>query len=297
MTKADKTNAPSQRPSAKPPTQSRPPRLSIFLQPTGGAGKTTVAALIAQAINEQPGRKALPIDIDPESPTLSTHRALNPLRFDVMTRDGEEIDQIKFNGFFDRICDAPEQGYTDVIVDAGSAGFRGLYTWLVTQNPFGYLSEHGWEVRLHYVIPGNGRKKEAYDDLIALFGVFREQFVIWLNPIQEECYFGGHDFTELDLYKQHQERITVVRLRKLNGAFQYTLMRALETGLTLAEVAAPNRALCADIMAVAEGRVPNQSGPEFAKLPPGLQDRLAPTRAATIKQWVASALAEAPGAV
>ena len=295
MTKTTNTNKTPTAPS-KP---ERRCRIRVFLQPTGGAGKTTCCVLLAQHLNAQPGKKALAIDLDPGSTSLSNHKTLDTLRIELLDEDAEEVDQLQYKRLLSEIKASPSKGYTDVILDAGAGGFLGLRTWMITQNPFGMLESAGWEVELHYVIPGTGRNLEAYEDLEEMLTSFpHHPMTIWLNPIQERCRLDGKDFLDTDLYHRHKDRIAaVIKLRLLNKALADTMMRMLQHGLTYADLDHLGAIIVEDIRnaMLVDGSKPTATASALAAMPPGLNDELVVTRMATIRQWTAAALAAAPG--
>lgn len=288
MKKTEKHNEERQHVSVRP-------RVRAFVQPTGGAGKTTTLVRLAEAINAVPGRKALPIDVDPESATLTHHKALGPVRINVMNEQQSEVDQLQYSTLFNAIAEAPLRGYTDILLDPGASGYRGLVTWLMSQGVVGFLEAIGFDFELHYVIPGNARKEEAYKDLAFILRSFPAQLVtLWLNPIQESCRLDGKDFTETDLYAAHRDRFkAVVRLPQMDAAFRDTFMRLLQHGMTYEEALAPAETLLEDIRrAIGGGGVTSGA---LAKMPPGLNDPLAPSRIVAIRTWIDQAIGAAPG--
>ena len=272
-------------------------RIRAFAQPTGGAGKTTAVVNLAEVINATPGRKAMAIDIDPESATLSHHRGLEPVRIHIMNRRGSEVDLKRYQELFDTLIAGPTRGYTDFLIDAGSSGFRGLMTFLVSQGVVGLLEVGGFEVEIHYLLPANGRKQEAINDLPKVLTAFPQQSVVlWINPVlEEEFLIDGQDFVETELYRRHRERFSaIIRLPHLDTSFRHTFTLLLQHGLTYAEVlAASEEVLRAMVAAVRGGQLPAQK--VCTHLPPGLDDSLALSRVSALQQWMAQAIQRAEG--
>jgi hypothetical protein len=154
----------------------------FVLQKKGGAGKSFVAAILAQYLVEQ-GVDLVCYDTDPNNKTLSGYSSLNAKPVELLrgTRVGEDlIDPL--------MSEILGEESNSVLVDTGTSNYLPTISYLVDNTVVDLLHDAGRTVFVHVPVSGGGDAKDTVEglaDLVAVLG--REhgvKFVVWENDIR-----------------------------------------------------------------------------------------------------------------
>lgn len=210
-------------------------RLHVVLQGKDGIGKTVVALLLSQCI-EETGRPVVPVDADAVHASLSRLAATRPQRLPLVA--GDTIDTRALDRLVDKLL--PEEA--DIVMDTGAAGFVSLGRHLVGNDTAAGMSEAGHNVVVHVAVTGGPDMLDTMRGLDSVARNFapRIRIVVWLNE-----YFGpivnasGKPFEELPVYADNRERIfALVRLPMLSEQASADLHMMFEGRLTFARALA-----------------------------------------------------------
>ena len=119
-------------------------KIHMVLQGKGGVGKSFIAALMAQFLQDR-GREPVCIDTDPVNATFTGYSAFGVHAIELM--DGRDINPRSFDLLVERIaCAGPESDH--VIVDNGASSFLPLADYMLSYDVPGLLAEMGHELWL-----------------------------------------------------------------------------------------------------------------------------------------------------
>lgn len=216
-----------------------PRKLHFVLQGKGGVGKTFVALLLAQCIQEK-GEPLVLVDTDPVNASFSSLSGIEPERVSIFA--GKKVDTRALDQFTERLADVD----ANVVVDNGASSFVPVSQYLIENDVAGILEEAGRRVVVHTVITGGPGMLDTIKGFVTIMESFPPsvQVVVWLNE-----FFGpiinanGKPFEELSAYTQHQDRILgLVRLAALSEEASSDLQDMIGKRLTFAEALAPDNA-------------------------------------------------------
>ena len=211
--------------------------LHVVLQGKDGIGKTVVALLLSQRI-EETGRPVVLVDADAVHASLSRLAATRPERLSLVAGDTTGTRAL------DRCIDKLPPEDADIVVDTGAAGFMPLGRYLVGNDTAAGMSEAGHDVVVHVVVTGGPGMLDTMKGLDAVARNFppRIRIVVWLNE-----YFGpivnasGKPFEELPVYTGNRERIfALVRLPMLSEQASADLHMMFDKRLTFARALVRN---------------------------------------------------------
>jgi len=175
--------------------------VNFILQSKGGIGKSLVAVLLFQYLQER-GVKVIGLDVDPLNATFGNFASLMIIKMNIM--DGDDIDARLFDELVDSALQLSQGEH--LVVDSGTSSFVKLFAYLKTNDAFGIIQEAGHTVRLHPVIAGSDMAKESFlrvrDFAVAFPAV---QQVVWKNYFFGPVELLGKTFEETDLYVDFQE--------------------------------------------------------------------------------------------
>ena len=215
------------------------PTLHIVLQGKDGIGKTVVALLLSQCI-EEAGKPVLPVDADPAHASLAGLAATRQKRLSIFAADmteGRALD--RFIGKF------PSED-VHVVVDSAASGFVPIGRYLVENDVAVSMSKAGHDVVAHVVVTGGPAMLATMKGLDAVARHFppRIRIVVWLNE-----YFGpiantkGEPFEEMPAYTDNRERIfALVRLATPGEPASADLQMMFDSRLTFTRALAPDNA-------------------------------------------------------
>lgn len=212
--------------------------INLVLQGKGGVGKSYVATLLAQYLTDK-GVSPVCIDTDPVNATLASYHSFKAERFEVM--DGDDIDKSRFDALLDKITQlkGPEH---QVIIDSGASTFVPLSSYLLRYQVADYLMAVGHTLVIHTVITGGEEQTDTIQGLLSLLKNYPKSvtIVVWLNPFHGRIEHAGKGFTEMKIYKDHQERISaLVRLPELGDLERMDVQIMQKARQTFTEAEAP----------------------------------------------------------
>lgn len=210
-------------------------KLHIILQGKGGVGKSLVASLLAQYMNDK-GKSPLCIDTDPVNKTLAGYEGLNVLDLDIIDPETEEIDPRSFDELIEIITSSENE---NIIVDNGASSFLSFASFLVTNEIIELLKTFNIETYIHSVITGGQATPDTLNGLNYLFETFNQQsmFVVWINPFWGDVIVDGKGFEEFGVYKKNKDKIhTIIKIPNFKKAlFSEDFSDVLSKKMTLAE--------------------------------------------------------------
>ena len=152
-------------------------RIHLIAQGKGGVGKSYVAWLLAQYLQER-DYKTLLIDTDPVNHTFASVKSLGVEYFDIT--DGDDVDQRLFDDLFARVLECDTD--TEVVIDNGSSSYVSLMSYLIANETVSQLQELGHEVYIHSLIVGGRDMSETlgnFDEMATKLP--SAKMVVWLN--------------------------------------------------------------------------------------------------------------------
>ena len=114
-------------------------KIHMVLQGKGGVGKSFVAALMAQFLQDK-GRDPVCIDTDPVNATFAGYSAFGVHAIELV--DGRDINPRRFDSLVERIAGAGSES-EHVIVDNGASSFLPLADYMLSYDVPGLLAEMG----------------------------------------------------------------------------------------------------------------------------------------------------------
>jgi hypothetical protein len=226
----------SSAPDTSPSAAAEPVRkVHTVLAPKGGCGKTFVASLIAQALQER-GEPVVCFDTDRENASLRDIPALKAEPVSLFLPNSDEIDVHAMDGMTERMLSED----SNFVLDNGATSFAPLSRYLVQDGIADAVAEGGKKMVVHTIIAGGQefvQTGRGFDSVASQFPASADM-VLWLNehhgPVDG---IDGTSFEQTPLYQKHKGRIlAVVRLvRQHPGTFGANLADMLKQGLTFAE--------------------------------------------------------------
>jgi hypothetical protein len=178
----------------------------MVLQGKGGVGKSFIAALMAQYLQDRRGEAPLCIDTDPVNATFAGYAAFGVHSIDLIEK--REINPRRFDHLVEKLAEA---GGQRVIIDNGASTFVPLADYLLSYDVPALLKDEGHELRLHSVVTGGQSQDDTLQGLLALLKNFDDVPVtVWLNPFCGQIEKDGKSFSEMKLYREHKDRLSGV---------------------------------------------------------------------------------------
>jgi len=172
----------------------------FVLQGKGGAGKSFVASIIAQYLQEL-DPKNLALDTDPLNQSLYKIKGINCEFINILNANREDIDHTRFDAVIQRIIQANAD---HVVIDTGSNSFLQLSNYIKSQNIIFLLEELGYKAKFHFVVNGGSEQNEAIKLTIEFANIlyhienlqngyydYFKPLVIWLNPMPAPLKFNN----------------------------------------------------------------------------------------------------------
>jgi hypothetical protein len=212
----------------------------LILQGKGGVGKSFIAALLAQYLQE----KGVPVrcfDADPVNSTLASFPALQTTKLELI----------------EHIAGQPADAH--VIVDTGSSAFVPLLHYVVSNEVPAVLSQGGHELVVHTVVTGGQALLDTLHGAAQLIKQLdNARFVVWLNPFWGPIADDGKTFEQMRIYQDIKKRIeTVVNLPAFSDElFPQDIASMLKSRLTFKDaIEAPALSLMSRHRLNPEGKV------------------------------------------
>lgn len=207
-------------------------QVHITLQGKGGIGKSYVTSLVAQNLIDR-GEEVICIDTDPINATLSSFKAFNAQRIDLL-----QDNRIK-EGLFDDMMEQILKTDSHFVIDSGAASFIPLSNYLIQHDALGMIAEHGKQPVIHSVIAGGFALNNTLSDFAQLAEQMPEsaQILVWLNEHFGKIEFDGKTFEQSKAYQKHKDRVSgILRLPRQNeDTFGQTIEQLITERLTFTE--------------------------------------------------------------
>jgi len=212
-------------------------KLHFVLQGKGGVGKTVVALLLSQFIEEK-GEPVICVDTDPVNASLSSLSSMNPERVSIFA--GKKVDTRALDLFTEKLLTADAH----FVVDNGASSFVPVSRYLIENDVAAMMTEEGRQPVVHVVVTGGPGMLDTMKGLASIVQDFPPsvRIVVWLNE-----FFGpivnanGKPFEELPAYTDNRERIfALVRLAALSEEATSDLRDMLSKRLTFTRALAPD---------------------------------------------------------
>ena len=180
--------------------------IHMVLQGKGGVGKSFVAALITQFLQDR-GQRPVCIDTDPVNATFAGYSAFGVQTVDLLA-GGRDIDPRRFDQVVEIVAAADREQH--VVIDNGASTFLPLADYMLSYDVPGIIKELGHELTLHSVVTGGQAQDDTLQGLLELLKNFALPVVVWLNPFCGRIEKDGQCFTDLKLYHRYKDRIVGV---------------------------------------------------------------------------------------
>ena len=212
-------------------------KLHFVLQGKGGVGKTVVALLLSQCIEEK-GEPVICVDTDPVNASLSSLSSMNPERVSIFA--GKKVDTRALDLFTEKLL--TEDAH--FVVDNGASSFVPVSRYLIENDVAAMMTEESRQPVVHVVVTGGPGMLDTMKGLASIVQDFPPsvRIVVWLNE-----FFGpivnvnGKPFEELPAYTENRERIfALVRLETLSEEATSDLRDMFSRRLTFAQALAPD---------------------------------------------------------
>ncbi len=214
-----------------------PKKLHFVLQGKGGVGKTVVALLLSQYVEEK-SEPVICVDTDPVNASLSSLSSMNPERVSIFA--GKKVDTHSLDLFTEKLLTDDAH----FVVDNGASSFVPVSKYLIENDVAAMMVDAGRQPVVHTVVTGGPGMLDTMKGLASILEDFPAsvRVVVWLNE-----YFGpivnanGRPFEELPAYTDNRDRIfAIVRLSALSEEATFDLRDMLSRRLTFAQALAPD---------------------------------------------------------
>lgn len=212
--------------------------IHLILQGKGGVGKSLIAVLLAQYFQSD-GEKVICADTDPVNRTFTKYASLDVAAVEIA--EGGNIVQRKFDPLMEMIVSTD----SDFIIDNGAATFLPLTRYLVENDIYKIMSDHGKKVYIHSVLVGGQAQSDTYDGLAELLAKVDKfaKVVVWENEFWGKVEFEGISITSSKLYKDADKAgkiagIVKVSDRSQSDTFVGDMKQMTCNSMTLADVMA-----------------------------------------------------------
>lgn len=235
--------------------------LHLILQGKGGVGKSLIAVLLAQYLQSKTGH-VICADTDPVNRTFSKYLALDVASIEIA--EGGNVVQRKFDPLMEMIVSTE----ADFVIDNGAATFLPLTRYLVENDIYKIMFEHGKKVYIHSVLVGGQAQSDTYDGLAELLAKVDKhaKVVIWENEFWGKVKFEGVPITSSKLYKDADKAGKIGGLvnivdRSQSDTFVGDIKQMTSNNLTLVDVMASK-----DFNFLAKNRLQKVFGEVFSEL-------------------------------
>ncbi|MBK1781603.1 conjugal transfer protein TraL [Advenella sp. WQ 585] len=204
----------------------------FVLQGKGGVGKSYIASLLAQFIN-QIEFQAHCYDTDPVNTTFSKYKKLGVEVVNILT-EHQSIDASKFDSLIEKIIE--KDGVS--VIDNGAATFIPLMQYLRENDVVGLLEESGVDVNIHVPITSGQASKDTLTGLITVLQQLNTHVIVWQNNYWGNVELDGKEFLDWKVYQDNVEQIVgVIQLENLNpDTFGKDIKQMTSEHLTFDEV-------------------------------------------------------------
>ena len=146
-------------------------------QSKGGVGKSFVAMLLAQYLQDHAEDKLFCFDTDPDNPIFAGYQALKAKYINIKADDRPVINIKKFDGLLDTLID--DKGIA--VIDTGTSTFDPLMTYIAEADVDAMLINENVRMVMHVPLNGGQAKNECIKGLARVLSSIDAQVVVWLN--------------------------------------------------------------------------------------------------------------------
>ena len=209
--------------------------LHIACTGKGGAGKSTVASILAQILWHITGQRPLVLDLDVSNPTICGVKALEALFFDVTGNDLSII-PAKFDQVIETILDSETQ---HIVLDIGAPTYLSFMNYMVKQDGLAVLKAEGVRVLMHMPLLG-GPALDFTSNAIEATLAAGERVIVWENPRDGMPEKNGIRFADTSLARSYDaSRLGIVHMPALNAELEGKDFQKMAEGfLTFAQATA-----------------------------------------------------------
>ena len=186
----------------------------FVVQSKGGVGKSFVAMLLAQYLQDRSDDKLYCFDTDPDNQTFAAYQALKPEYIKIKADDRPVINIKKFDGLMDTVIDT--KGIA--VIDAGTSTFDPLMTYIAEANVDAMLMRENVRMVMHVPLNGGQAKNECIKGLARVLSSIDAQVVVWLNEhLHGEIQEQGKPFEQFEICNAYRDKIAgIVRIPVVN---------------------------------------------------------------------------------
>ena len=182
-------------------------RVHLIAQGKGGVGKSYVAWLLAQYLQER-DYKTLFIDTDPVNQTFASVESLGVETFDIT--DGDDVDQRCFDDLFSKVLECDPD--TEVVIDNGSSGYVSLMSYLIANETVSQLEALGHEIYIHSILVGGQNLAETlgnFDEMARRLSTVK--MAVWMNHhVEGPVEYAGKPIKDSKTILKYKERIQAI---------------------------------------------------------------------------------------
>lgn len=205
-------------------------------QSKGGVGKSFVAMLLAQYLQDHAEDKLFCFDTDPDNPIFAGYQALKAKYINIKADDRPVINIKKFDGLLDTLID--DKGIA--VIDTGTSTFDPLMTYIAEANVDAMLINENVRMVMHVPLNGGQAKNECIKGLARVLSSIDAQVVVWLNEhLHGEIQEQGKPFEEFEICNAYRNKIAgMVRIPVMNAdTYGDDIKQMTEHNATFHEVA------------------------------------------------------------
>lgn len=204
----------------------------FVLQGKGGVGKSFIASLLAQYIDQNETETHF-FDTDPVNTTFSKYKKLGVEVVNILT-EHQNIDASRFDALIEKIIE--KDGVA--IIDNGAATFIPLMQYLRENDVVGLLKDSGVDAYIHVPVTAGQASRDTLTGLITVLQQLKTSVVVWLNNFWGNVELDGKEFQDWKVYQDNINQVVgVIKLENLNpDTFGKDIKKMTSEHLTFDEV-------------------------------------------------------------
>ncbi|WP_431769011.1 hypothetical protein [Xenorhabdus nematophila] len=178
--------------------------ISFILQGKGGCGKSFIATIFTQYVQNSLNKRVSGYDLDQINPTFSEFKELPVKHYSVIDSVSNKFNSRQFDTVIESII-IDKSDY--IIIDTGSNTFMQLLEYAAEINLFQTLEEMGFDIYLHLILCGGDLYKTTLIGVESVIEQFKSPCIIWLNEhfgpltnIKDEKIFQSN-YTHINKFK------------------------------------------------------------------------------------------------
>lgn len=208
-------------------------RINLILQGKGGVGKSLIASLLTQYLqNHSSGEPIFCADTDPINRTFAGYKTFDVQVIKLLNADSN-VDPREFDVLIEQLASTTQ----DAVIDNGAATFLPLSSYLFENSIVELLAGFDKQVVIHCVVTGGQSQMDTLSGLLSILEYNPAQVVIWKNNYFGDVSVNGCAIEDLPVLKKFKEKILgFVTLDKLTqDTFGKDMQIMITNKLTFAE--------------------------------------------------------------